>query len=722
MDSGDGSVGDGSIADVATDADREPDASYDVIVVGAGTGGVAAAIQAARLGATVTILEETDWLGGQMTAAAVTSLDGGNDGPATAGLFGEFRALVRAYYADTVRFPPSGKSVSTCYTGLTTCFEPRVGHEILRQMLDAEGVGVELRVTVESVVREGDRVTGAITSDGRFLASHILIDATEYGDVLPLTGARYRVGRSTSDAIDPNACIQDITYLAVMRRYPDGVPSELRFTEPPPGYTSTRRDDFARFAVAGDGLPDGYPYGVAFNLQYRGMPDSTNPVSYTNATPLAITRTGVNFANDWPGYVVERRPGGILEGVWRDLLLVDYIEDPATRRRLNCEAKLMTLGFLYYWQTEIDAEWSIADDEGYDTPYNIEDNACPEIPEALRPIERLMPVMPYVRESRRLVTLHMLTGRDIFRELGAVVSTRGFTDAVAVGDYGTDLHNCRDGHLEADLGETWADRSGDGYFEVPFEAFIPERIDGFLPAEKNIGQSRLANGATRLQPSTMFTGQAAGAIAGLAARDAIAPRAVDPLDVQLALVDAGAPVARYPFGDVPLGHAYWGDVQIAAVRGFMVGNGVDRFDVEAGASRAATAVVLAVLFGLLDPPFVPPSSPSFDDVPLGHFAYAHVEALVAASITSGCGPRTFCPDAVVTRGQLAVFLATALALPPSSDPARFTDVPSPPLSGLVDAVAAAGLMDPCGADTFCPNDPATRGMLARAVRRTLARR
>jgi hypothetical protein len=571
-------------------------------------------------------------------------------------------------------------------------------------------------------VREGDRVTGAITSDGRFLASHILIDATEYGDVLPLTGARYRVGRSTSDAIDPNACIQDITYLAVMRRYPDGVPSELRFTEPPPGYTSTRRDDFARFAVAGDGLPDGYPYGVAFNLQYRGMPDSTNPVSYTNATPLAITRTGVNFANDWPGYVVERRPGGILEGVWRDLLLVDYIEDPATRRRLNCEAKLMTLGFLYYWQTEIDAEWSIADDEGYDTPYNIEDNACPEIPEALRPIERLMPVMPYVRESRRLVTLHMLTGRDIFRELGAVVSTRGFTDAVAVGDYGTDLHNCRDGHLEADLGETWADRSGDGYFEVPFEAFIPERIDGFLPAEKNIGQSRLANGATRLQPSTMFTGQAAGAIAGLAARDAIAPRAVDPLDVQLALVDAGAPVARYPFGDVPLGHAYWGDVQIAAVRGFMVGNGVDRFDVEAGASRAATAVVLAVLFGLLDPPFVPPSSPSFDDVPLGHFAYAHVEALVAASITSGCGPRTFCPDAVVTRGQLAVFLATALALPPSSDPARFTDVPSPPLSGLVDAVAAAGLMDPCGADTFCPNDPATRGMLARAVRRSLARR
>ncbi|MCX6892222.1 MAG: FAD-dependent oxidoreductase, partial [Verrucomicrobia bacterium] len=51
--------------------------SYDLVIAGAGTGGFGAAVQAARLGATVLLLEETDWIGGQMNAAAVTSMDEG---------------------------------------------------------------------------------------------------------------------------------------------------------------------------------------------------------------------------------------------------------------------------------------------------------------------------------------------------------------------------------------------------------------------------------------------------------------------------------------------------------------------------------------------------------------------------------------------------------------------------------------------------------------------
>ena len=50
---------------------------YDVIVAGAGTGGLAAAIQAARLGSDVLLVEPTDWIGGQLAAAGVTSMDEG---------------------------------------------------------------------------------------------------------------------------------------------------------------------------------------------------------------------------------------------------------------------------------------------------------------------------------------------------------------------------------------------------------------------------------------------------------------------------------------------------------------------------------------------------------------------------------------------------------------------------------------------------------------------
>ena len=50
---------------------------YDVVIAGAGMGGVGAAVQAARLGASVLLLEETDWIGGQAMAAGVTSMDEG---------------------------------------------------------------------------------------------------------------------------------------------------------------------------------------------------------------------------------------------------------------------------------------------------------------------------------------------------------------------------------------------------------------------------------------------------------------------------------------------------------------------------------------------------------------------------------------------------------------------------------------------------------------------
>ena len=57
-----------------------------------------------------------------------------------------------------------------------------------------------------------------------------------------------------------------------------------------------------------------------------------------------------------------------------------------------------------------------------------------------------------------------------------------------------------------------------------------------------------------------------------------------------------------------------------------------------------------------------PATPTFSDVPAGHFAYRFVEALAAAQITAGCTATQYCPDAPITRAQMAVFLAAALGL------------------------------------------------------------
>jgi S-layer family protein len=57
-----------------------------------------------------------------------------------------------------------------------------------------------------------------------------------------------------------------------------------------------------------------------------------------------------------------------------------------------------------------------------------------------------------------------------------------------------------------------------------------------------------------------------------------------------------------------------------------------------------------------------PALATFADVPAGHPQFRFVEALAAAGISGGCGAGNFCPDAPLTRGQMAVFLATALGL------------------------------------------------------------
>jgi hypothetical protein len=57
-----------------------------------------------------------------------------------------------------------------------------------------------------------------------------------------------------------------------------------------------------------------------------------------------------------------------------------------------------------------------------------------------------------------------------------------------------------------------------------------------------------------------------------------------------------------------------------------------------------------------------PATVTFNDVPVGHPFLRFVEAMAASGITGGCGNGNFCPDTPLTRGQMAVFLSTALGL------------------------------------------------------------
>ncbi|WP_395743880.1 FAD-dependent oxidoreductase [Prosthecobacter sp.] len=504
--------------------------SYDVVIAGAGTGGCGAAMQAARMGCTVLLLEETDWIGGQMNAAAVTSMDEGGTLVRKRGLYREWCGLVASHYQ------PLGINFMTAYWNSHTCLEPRVGRHLLHVLLgDARGKGVlDLveRARVSKVIKMGDTVTGVevvdlTEKDGktRAIQCRVLIDATEWGDVIPLTGARYRVGNCTSDAIDVKRRVQDNTWTAVVKQYSKGVPEELRIAEAPPGYTEKVHAAFVKTLVDGEkvGSQD-KPWTWATFIGYRGMPDSSRP---GDSPP--ITRTHLNYNNDYVASVAE-------------------IEDPVQRKATDRAMRLKTLHLIYFMQHTLGkTDWAVANDEGYDTPCNREaiDEWLQERPELgpYRAIFYQFSIIPYVRESRRIIGLHTMTAREIERKNGKPVQ---FPHTVALGDYPVDMHGSMqkqwlelDLDREADIPDKFGGK-GSGPFAIPFESFIPEKVDGFLPAEKNISQSRMVNGATRLQPHTMMMGQAVGAIAALSIQNNVQPRALDPGLVQRVLLEAGS--------------------------------------------------------------------------------------------------------------------------------------------------------------------------------------
>jgi hypothetical protein len=627
---------------------------YDVVIAGAGTGGSAAAIQAARMGAHVALLEESDWIGGQMAAAGVGTMDEGMGPQSTppSGLYAELLDRIRSYYKSV------GKSINTCYWNSNShCFDPQVARKILTQMIDSVNAGdggskkghidLFLEDRVVKVLSDGDTVTGVVTSKGQTFDSSILIDATEYGDVLPLTPARYRSG-NTIGPDRHNSCTQAITWTATIRKYPNGVPPELQVHNPPPGYDQWVDKFRHSMRVNGNPVNRNLPVGFPMYAAYRAIPDLANPEDYTTAEPRKITRTSMNWFDDFN--------------------VTTAVLDRATRKDAICAAKLKTLAELYYLQHEGGQPlWSVANDEGYDTAYN-RANACPQIPAEYKALEYNMPQIPYVRESNRLVGETTLTGGDIRREHSWGPSAIGYTDGIAVGNYADDLHGCNNKpeFFEQDLEHITDLPAGFrfGPFQVPLRALIPEKVDGLLAAEKNISQSRMANGATRLQPITLLTGQAAGALAGLAIAMHRQPRAVPADAVQLVLLRSGDILAREHMDDLSMGTKEWQAAQFATVHQWVDVDADAGFQPAMPLTRAAAArILVSALLGsgaarpVVDNTggFDPPPQTldqAYEDVQLYDPIFNVVAELHAAGAVPPCAasPQKFCPHDAMTVG------------------------------------------------------------------------
>lgn len=488
----------------------------DILIIGGGASGISAGIQSSRMGVPTIIVEETPWVGGMLTSAGVSCVDGNYN--LRSGIFGEF--------ADSLAMRYGGWEVLKSGWVSNINFDPHVGQEILTNMAEACGDRLQVRRETEALsVKKSDDGTWMVRLKGKegrtyTVCADVLIDGTELGDVAKECGVEYRIGmdssRQTGESIapdEPNDVIQDLTYVAFLKDY--GPDADMTI-EKPEGY------DPSLFA---DSCINPLSDGVA----------ETGQTVWPAGQMITYGRTPQGrYMINWPIYGNDYYAN-----------VIDASDEE--REEAFAKARNFTLCFIYFIQDHLGMRnLGIADD--------------------VFPTDDGLPFFPYHRESRRIVG-------EAFFTMDAAAKPYEYRypyyrTGIAVGDYAVDHHHFR--HPD------WKNLPDLHFypipsFNVPLGVLIPENVDGLIVAEKSVSVSNLINGATRLQPVVMQLGQAAGALAALSCLEDRPVRDVSVRKVQAALLDAGCYLM--PYLDLPKDDRHFEAVQRIGATGLLRGEG-----------------------------------------------------------------------------------------------------------------------------------------------------
>ncbi|MEF2278732.1 FAD-dependent oxidoreductase [Deinococcus sp. YIM 134068] len=493
----------------------------DILIIGGGVGGVAAALSALRLGRRVILTEETDWLGGQLTSQAVPPDEGVwiEEVGCTAS-YRAFREGVRAYYRQHYPLRPESRNEVHLNPGAGTvsrlCHEPRVALAVLEAMLAPYRANRQLDVLLDtrpiSVGMNGDRVEAVTvehvpSGERTVLTAPYVLDATETGELLDLGGVESVIGaEGQAETGEPHALSeadplnqQAISWCFAL----DHLEGEDHTIDRPAGYSFWRgyQADF----WPGKQLSWTLCHPITHRAVFRdlfGNPDETphggdlwhfRRIFARRHYPEGRYPSDITLVN-WPQ--IDYWLGPIL-GV-----------DEAERQKHLDGARDLSLSLLYWMQTE--APRHDGRGEGY-PGLRLRGDVTGTRDGLAKAI--------YVRESRRIraefTVLEQMVGVEARGELRGA---EAFADTVGIGQYRIDLHPSTRGRNYVDIA-SWP-------FQIPLGALIPLRVENLLPAAKNLGVTHITNGCYRLHPVEWNIGEAAGALAAHALNTGTTPRAV----------------------------------------------------------------------------------------------------------------------------------------------------------------------------------------------------
>ncbi len=498
----------------------EHEKRVDIVIAGGGLGSVAAALSAARMGRHAVIVEETGWLGGQLTTQGVPPDE--HAWIEDTGCTASYRVLrngIRDFYRRNYplneavkahpRFNPGMGNVSKL------CHEPKVSLAVLNEMiapyLGNKRIEVLLRHKVVAAETAGDKVSALTVRNLEngteiILRGDYFIDGTELGDLLPLTGTEYVVGAESQDQTGelhalpgaPDPLDQQSFSWCFILDYDEGNDHTI---EKPQAY------DFWKNYQA-EFWPDkmlSWNTSDPIDLHCVHRPIFTGPRDDRTGNDLWHFRR-ILYNQYYPKNFY---PSDIVVVNWPQIdywlgTLVDVPEN--TYHESLYQAKQLSLSLMYWMQTEaprIDGGYGYRELRLRGDISGGSDGLA---------------IAPYIREGRRIVSEFTVLEQHVGVEARkGLIGAENFADSIGVGSYRIDLHpSYKRNYVDI---TNWP-------YQIPLGALIPVRTENLLPACKNIGTTHITNGCYRLHPTEWNIGEAAGALAAYCLNHGMKPKEV----------------------------------------------------------------------------------------------------------------------------------------------------------------------------------------------------